>query len=57
MKINPKFYTHDYDPSKVLKVVDRYKQKLYISNGIYPCDIYVDSNNNLVMLFEKTTLT
>jgi hypothetical protein len=57
MKINPKFYTHDYDPSKVLKVVDRYKQKLYISNGIYPCDIYVDSNNNLVMLFEKSTLT
>ena len=57
MKINPKFYTHDYDPCKVLKVVDRYKQKLYISNGIYPCDIYVDSNNNLVMLFEKSTLT
>ncbi len=57
MKIKPRFYTYDYDVKKVIKVKDRYKQKLYIANGLYPCDIYVDSNNVLVMLFEKSTLT
>lgn len=57
MKIKPRFYTYDYDVKKVIKVKDRYKQKLYIANGLYPCDIYVDSNNVLIMLFEKSTLT
>lgn len=56
MKIKPRFQTYDYDVKKTIKVIDRYKQKLYISHGLYPCDIYVDSNNMLVMLFEKKTL-
>lgn len=57
MKITPRFYTHDYDAKKVIKVSSPYKQKVYITHGLYPCDVYVDNNNNLVMLFEKSTLT
>lgn len=56
MKIKPKFYTYDYEAKNVLKVTDRYKQILYISHGLYPCDIYIDRNNILVMLFEKSML-
>lgn len=56
MKIKPTFYTYDYKTKDVLKVIDRYKQILYISHGLYPCDVYVDPDNNLVMLFEKSTL-
>ena len=54
MIIQPNFKTHGYDPKKVLKVKSRDKQKLYIMSGMYPCDIYVDSNGNLIMLFEKS---
>ena len=57
MTIKPNFYTHDYDPKKVIKVVNQSKQKLYISFGLYPCDIYVDFDGQLVMLFEKSTLS
>lgn len=56
MKIRPKFYTYDYDANKAIKVIDPKKQKIYISNGLYPCDIYVDDNNRLIMIFEKKTL-
>ena len=57
MTIKPNFYTHDYDPKKVIKVVNQSKQKLYISFGLYPCDIYVNLDGQLVMLFEKSTLS
>ena len=56
MTIKPKFNTYNYNPKKVIKVINPFKQKLYISNGIYPCDIYVDSEERLVMLFEKSAL-
>lgn len=52
MKIKPCFYTHDYNPSETIKVTDGYKQKLYILHGLYPCDVYIDQNNILVMIFE-----
>lgn len=57
MTIQPNFNTHEYDPVKVIRVRNLEKQKLYISLGMYPCDIYVDSNGELVMLFEKSTFT
>jgi len=57
MIITPNFYTHDYDPKKVLRVKNFEKQKLYITLGMFPCDIYVDSDGDLVMLFEKSTFT
>lgn len=57
MVIQPNFKTHEYDPKKVLKVKSRDKQKLYITLGMYPCDIYVDSNGDLIMLFEKSVFT
>ena len=56
MKVKPRFYTYDYDADKVIKVVDPNKQKIYIANGLYPCDVYVDNNKRLVMIFEKKTL-
>ncbi len=56
MKIKPRFYLYDYDVEKVIKVINQDKQKLYIKNGLYPCDIYVDNNNRIVMIFEKKTL-
>lgn len=57
MIIQPNFNTHEYNPNKVLKVKNREKQKIYIMLGMYPCDIYVDSNGDLIMLFEKSVFT
>ena len=54
MILQPNFNTHEYDPSKVIRVKNTEKQKIYISLGMFPCDIYVDSNGDLIMLFEKT---
>lgn len=54
MTIQPNFNTHEYNPSKVIKVKSNEKQRVYIAFGIFPCDIYVDSNGDLVMLFEKS---
>ena len=56
MIIKPNFYTHDYDPKKVLRVTSVEKQKIYITFGMYPCDIYIDSEGRLIMLFEKSVL-
>lgn len=57
MIIQPNFNTYEYDPTKVIRVKSVDKQRIYIAFGIYPCDIYVDSNGDLVMLFEKTAFT
>lgn len=57
MIIKPNFNTHEYDPKKVLKVKNLEKQKIYIMLGMFPCDIYVDSNGELIMLFEKSVFT
>lgn len=54
MIIQPNFYTHEYDSAKVIRVKNSEKQKIYIALGIFPCDIYIDSNGDLVMLFEKS---
>lgn len=57
MIIQPRFNTYEYDPKKVIRVKDIEKQKIYITLGMFPCDIYVDSNGDLVMLFEKKVFT
>jgi hypothetical protein len=57
MTIKPNFQTYEYDPKKVIKVKNPMKQKLYIAFGLFPCDIYVDSNGDLIMLFEKSVLS
>lgn len=54
MIVQPNFNTHEYDTSKVIRVKNVEKQKIYIAFGIYPCDIYVDSNGDLIMIFEKS---
>ena len=56
MMVEPNFKTHPYDPAKVIRVRNIEKQKIYIAFGLFPCDIYVDSNGDLIMLFEKSTL-
>ncbi len=55
MIVQPNFNTHEYDPTKVIRVTDNDKQRVFIAFGMYPCDIYVDGNGKLVMLFEKST--
>lgn len=57
MIIQPNFNTHEYDISKVIRVKNVEKQKIYIAFGIYPCDIYVDSNGDLIMIFEKSAFS
>lgn len=57
MKIQPNFNLYEYDPNKVIRVRDIQKQRIYIAFGIFPCDIYVDSNGELVMLFEKSVFS
>ena len=57
MMIQPNFNTYEYDSDKVIRVKDAEKQKIYIALGMFPCDIYIDSNGDLVMLFEKKVFT
>ena len=56
MDIKPKFRLHEYNITEVIKVIDPKKQKIFIKNGMYPCDIYVNDNDELVMMFERKIL-
>lgn len=51
--VKPNFYTRDYDPSKCVAIRDRWQSFLYIKNGAKPVDIYVSSNEDLVMVFDR----
>lgn len=51
--INPNFDGASYDPRKSVAVRDRWQQYLYIKNGARLLDIYVSSDENLVMVFDK----
>lgn len=51
--IKPSFQTRPYHPSKVCRIRDRWQSFLYLKNGAKPVDIYVDGDDNLVMLFMK----
>ena len=56
MDIKPKFRLQEYKITEVIKVIDPKKQKIFIKNGMYPCDIYVNDNDELVMMFERKIL-
>lgn len=51
--IKPTFDGFGYDPKKSVAVRDRWQQYLYIKNGAKLLDIYVSSDENLVMVFDK----
>lgn len=51
--IKPTFQTRAYDPEKSVAIRDRWQCFLYIKHGARPLDIYVDSKENLVMIFDK----
>lgn len=51
--IKPAFQTRPYKTGEVVAVKDRYQSFLYVKNGLYPIDMYVDNNENLVMIFQK----
>lgn len=51
--VKPAFYTREYDPQKCVAIRDRYQSYLYIKHGTYPLDMYVSSNEDLVMVFDK----
>ena len=52
--IKPSFQTRPYKPSDVCKIRDRYQSFLYIKHGAKPVDLWVDADDNLVMLFMKS---
>lgn len=52
-KIKPTFQTREYCSRDVIAIRDRWQQFLYIKHSARPLDIYVDSNDNLVMIFDK----
>lgn len=49
----PTFQTREYDPAKSVRIFDRYQQYLFIKHNAYPIDMYVSSDENLVMVFDK----
>ena len=51
--ITPSFQTRAYDPKKSVAIRDRWQSFLYIKHHAKPLDIFVDANDNLVMIFDK----
>ena len=51
--VKPAFQTRSYNTRDAVAVKDRYQSYLYVRHGFYPVDMYVDSNDNLVMIFPK----
>lgn len=51
--IKPAFSTKEYKTSEVVAVKDRWQSFLYVKHGHYPVDMYVDTKDNLVMIFPK----
>jgi len=51
--IKPTFQTKRYKSNEVVRCFDRYQQFLYVKHNAYPVDMYVDSRENLVMVFDK----
>lgn len=51
--VKPAFYTREYDPQKSVRIFDRYQQYLFIKHNAYPIDMFVSSDENLVMVFDK----
>ena len=53
-KVKPAFQTREYHSRDVIAIRDRWQQFLYVKNNAYPLDMYVDSKDNLVMIFDKS---
>lgn len=51
--IKPSFQTRPYKISESCFIRDRYQCYLYIKHGARPIDMYVSSNDDLVMVFDK----
>lgn len=51
--VKPAFYTRDYDPDKCVAIRDRWQSFLYLRHGAKPVDIFVSTNDDLVMVFDK----
>lgn len=51
--IKPNFQTRPYRSDEVCRIRDRWQSFLYVKHGAKPVDMYVDSEDNLVMLFMK----
>ena len=51
--IKPAFQTREYKTREVVAIKDRYESFLFVKHGHYPVDMYVDANDNLVMIFPK----
>ncbi len=56
--VNSHLHPRSYHPSEVVRIVNSKQFKLYISNGIYPIDIYTGLDRKtgktiLVMIFLK----
>lgn len=52
--IKPSFQTKPYRPNEVCRIKDRRQSFLYMKHGANPVDLYVDSDDNLVMIFLKS---
>lgn len=51
--VTPSFNTRSYNPRHSIAIRDRWQQFLYTKHGAYPLDMYVDSQENLVMIYDK----
>lgn len=52
-KVRPTFQTREYFPKDCVAIRDRYQQFLYVKHNARPIDMFVDSMDNLVMIFDK----
>lgn len=51
--VRPNLNGLPYDPAKCVAIRDRYQQYLFIKHLAKPVDIYVSSDENLIMVFDK----
>ena len=52
-KVKPSFQTREYDPKDCIAIRDSWQQFLYIKHCAKPVDLFVDTQDNLVMIFDK----
>ena len=51
--IKPNLHTEPYHPKDCIRIKDRYQAFLYCKHGAKVQDIFVDSDDNLIMIFRK----
>ena len=50
--VKPTISGEPYDPTKCVRIADRYQMFLYVKHGVYPVDMYV-KGDDMVMVFDK----